>query len=289
MIDEVNKIIYNMLISGRGVFLPEVGTLFIERQGARRIDKNRLMSPRNVVAFSSQEQAPSLVDEIVAIASCQREQAQDIYERWIAKTRTDGELTIGGVGVLRGKSFVADKVFASTINPKGVKTLVIKKKSSHAWIYAVCAVAVVVALALFAYLQWGDNWGVNADVKPETVAVIPADQEPEAQALAETKADDQTTAAAPANATVVTPEPQAASKPSTYAYYVVMGVFSTEENAARAVEQLRSNIKDVSAEVLPMGSKHMVTAFGSNSREECNTFVRSYRDIYPDLWVYNKK
>lgn len=289
MIDEVNKIIYNMLISGRGVFLPEVGTLFIERQGARRIDKNRLMSPRNVVAFSSQEQAPSLVDEIVAIASCQREQAQDIYERWIAKTRTDGELTIGGVGVLRGKSFVADKVFASTINPKGVKTLVIKKRSSHAWIYAVCAVAVVVALALFAYLQWGDSWGVNADVKQETVAVIPADQEPEAQILAETKADDQATAAAPANATVVTPEPQAASKPSTYAYYVVMGVFSTEENAARAVEQLRSNIKDVSAEVLPLGSKHMVTAFGSNSREECNTFVRSYRDIYPDLWVYNKK
>ena len=62
-----------------------------------------------------------------------------------------------------------------------------------------------------------------------------------------------------------------------------------EEAAARAVEQLRSNIKDVSAEVLPLGSKHMVTAFGSNSREECNTFVRSYRDIYPDLWVYNKR
>ena len=68
----------------------------------------------------------------------------------------------------------------------------------------------------------------------------------------------------------------------------IYGNFS-EENAARAVEQLRSNIKDVSAEVLPLGSKHMVTAFGSNSREECNTFVRSYRDIYPDLWVYNKK
>ena len=66
MIEEVNKIIYNMLISGRGVYLPGVGTLFIERQGARRIDKNRLMSPRNVVVFSSQEQAPSLVDEIVA-------------------------------------------------------------------------------------------------------------------------------------------------------------------------------------------------------------------------------
>lgn len=289
MIDEVNKIIYNMLISGRGVFLPEVGTLFIERQGARRIDKNRLLSPRNVVTFSSQEQAPSLVDEIVAIASCQREQAQDIYERWIAKTRTEGVLTIGGVGVLRGKSFVADKTFAATINPKGVKTLVIKKKSSLAWIYAVCAVAVVVALALFAYLQWGDSWGVNADVKPEVVAVIPAEQEPAAETHAKTNAEEAVTAAEPANETVAAPEPQAAPAHSAYAYYVVMGVFSTEENAARAVEQLRSNIKDVGAEVLPLGNKHMVTAFGSNSREECNTFVRSYRDIYPDLWVYNKK
>ena len=37
MVGEVNKIIYNMLISGRGVYLPEVGSLFIERQGARRI------------------------------------------------------------------------------------------------------------------------------------------------------------------------------------------------------------------------------------------------------------
>ncbi|MBO5983806.1 MAG: SPOR domain-containing protein [Rikenellaceae bacterium] len=74
-----------------------------------------------------------------------------------------------------------------------------------------------------------------------------------------------------------------------YAYYVVMGVFSSEQNAQRAVEQLRSNIKDAAAEVRPFGDKYMVTAFGSDKREECNVFVRSYHDIYPDLWIYNKK
>ncbi len=279
MIDEVNKIIFNMLISGRGVYLPEVGTLFIERQAARRIDKNRLMSPRNVVAYSSHEQAPSLVDEIVTIASCQREQAQDIYERWIAKTRTATELTIGGVGVLRGKSFVADKAFASTINPKGVKTLVVRKKrSSHVWIYAVGAIAVVVALAFLGYLQWGDEWGFGVGKKAEAVAVVPVEKT-EVVAVNE--------GAEPATAT---PQPQAAPvQREPYAYYVVMGVFSTEENAGRAVEQLRANIKDVGAEVLPFGSKYMVTAYGSDSRAECNTFIRSYSDIYPDLWVYNKK
>lgn len=294
MIEEVNKIIYNMLISGRGVFLPGVGTLFIERQGARRIDKNRLMSPRNVVAFSSQEQAPSLVDEIVAIAGCQRQQAEDIFERWIAKTREGADVTIGGVGVLRGKSFIADKTFNSTINPKGVRTLVVRRQSSHAWIYAVCGVAVAVALAFFAYLQWGDSWGIDqanvASDKPQEQTVT---AEPAVDPVAE-RNEEQVAgrSAEPLSATeqAASPDvqPQVVQNKA-YAYYVVMGVFSSEQNAQRAVEQLRSKIKDAAAEVRPFGDKYMVTAFGSDQREECNVFVRSYHDIYPDLWIYNKK
>ena len=95
MVGEVNKIIYNMLISGKGVFLPEVGTLYIERQGARKISENKLIGPRNVVNFTSQEQAPSLVAEIVSIAGCSEEQAQDIYNRWLLKTREGNTVTIG--------------------------------------------------------------------------------------------------------------------------------------------------------------------------------------------------
>lgn len=294
MIEEVNKIIYNMLISGRGVFLPGVGTLFIERQGARRIDKNRLMSPRNVVAFSSQEQAPSLVDEIVAIAGCQRQQAEDIFERWIAKTREGADVTIGGVGVLRGKSFIADKTFNSTINPKGVRTLVVRRRSSHAWIYAVCGVAVAVALAFFAYLQWGDSWGIDqanvASDKPQEQTVA---AEPTVDPVAERNEEQvagQSAEPLSATAQAASPDvqPQVVQNKA-YAYYVVMGVFSSEQNAQRAVEQLRSNIKDAAAKVRPFGDKYMVTAFGSDKREECNVFVRSYHDIYPDLWIYNKK
>ena len=294
MIEEVNKIIYNMLISGRGVFLPGVGTLFIERQGARRIDKNRLMSPRNVVAFSSQEQAPSLVDEIVAIAGCQRQQAEDIFERWIAKTREGADVTIGGVGVLRGKSFIADKTFNSTINPKGVRTLVVRRRSSHAWIYAVCGVAVAVALAFFAYLQWGDSWGISqtnvasSHPQEQTVAAEPT-VDPVAERNEEQVAGQ---SAEPLSATAQAASPDVQPQVvqnKAYAYYVVMGVFSSEQNAQRAVEQLRSNIKDAAAEVRPFGDKYMVTAFGSDQREECNVFVRSYHDIYPDLWIYNKK
>ncbi len=282
MVEEVNKIIYNMLISGRGVYLPDVGTLFIERQGARRIAKDRLLSPRNVVTFSSQEQAPSLVDEIVAIAGCQQSQAQDIYARWREKTRQGSDVTIGGIGVLRGKSFTADKGFAAAINPKGVKTLVVRRRRSNAWIYILCGVAIVAALAIFAFLQWGSEWGLGAKQSKYEVESV---AEPVAEVVTEADVEHEAdTNEDPNTKTIARP-----IEPQTYPYYVVMGVFSTEQNAARAVEQLRSKIKEATGEVLPYGDKYMVTAFGSNSRSECNLFIGAYGDVYPDLWVYNKK
>ena len=280
MIEEVNKIIYNMLISGRGVLLPEIGALYIERQAARKLADGRLLTPRNVVLYSKQEQAPSLVDEIVAIASCSTEQAQDIYERWRAKTYQQGVLTIGGIGKLKGGSFTMDKGFMGVINPQGVKTIVVRKKSSNKWLYAVVGVAVLVALGFFAYVMWGDKIMGGASEKPAQEQVVVPEQTVAEQTIV---------------ADSVAVQPQAVEQPqevkrNEYAYYVVMGIFSTPENAERAVSQVQSKIKDVECVVLPFkGGKHMVTIFGGDSAADCNAFARSYRDIYPDLWVYNKK
>ena len=273
MVGEVNKIIYNMLISGRGVRLPQIGTLYIERQGARRISEDRLLSPRNVVAFSSHDEAPSLVDEIVAIAGCQTSQAEDIYERWKSKTLVDGVLTIGGVGQLKGKSFQMEQPFNSAINPKGVKTLVVRrpKSRSNGWLYAVCGVCVIVALCICGYLMWGDSLFHKSNTENVVAAEPTVQSQPEPSA--------------PSVAPAQTPNVQNRR----YAYYVVMGVFSTEANADRAIEQVRTKASEAKCEVLPFGSKFMVTMYGSDSREDCNTFARSYRDQFPDLWIYNKK
>lgn len=282
MIEEVNKIIYNMLISGRGVFLPEVGTLYIERQAARKLADGRLLSPRNAVVFAEGKQAPSLVDEIVAIAGCGVEQAQDIYERWQAKTLQQGVLTIGGVGVLKGKSFSTDKAFHSAINPQGVKTLVLRKKSSNAWLYVVSGVAVVIALGFLAYLMWGDKFMGKQNAEKVAVEQVVAPETPavEAEQVAEGEAAEQ--AAEPVA------EPQVVNN-SSYAYYVVVGIFSTPENAERAVKDAQAKVKEANCVVMPFKNKHMVTIFGSDNVADCNTFARSYRDVYPDLWVYNKK
>lgn len=273
MIEEVNKIIYNMLISGRGVELPGIGVLFIERQAARKIAEDRVLSPRNVVTFSQTEQAPSLVDEIISIAKCERAQAEDIYERWKAKTYVDGKLTIGGVGLLTERGFTPEKAFAAAINPQGVKTIVIRKRKSHIWLYAVSVVAIVVALAFLGYIMWGGD----KSVAPQSAAPVVAEQVQSQPAV------DSVAVAEPVAPVVQEPVVGA------YAYYVVMGIFSTPENAARAEADAKKKIGDVKCEVLPFKDKYMVTIFGSNNRSECNTFVASYSDVYGDLWVYNKK
>ena len=171
MVGEVNKIIYNMLVSGRGVYLPDVGSLYVERQAARKIATYKLLSPRNVVAFQSDEQAPSLVNEIVAVAGCSTEQATDIYHRWSAKTREGNIIKIGGVGVLNHKSFVMESEFASAINPKGVKTIVIRRRS-NTWLYAICAACVLVALGFCAYIMFGGEPGSKIKNESKVVETV---------------------------------------------------------------------------------------------------------------------
>lgn len=303
MVGEVNKIIYNMLVSGRGVYLPEVGSLYIERQAARKISADKLLSPRNVVAFQSGEQAPSLVAEIVAVAGCSSEQAADIYQRWSAKTREGSNIKIGGVGVLNHKSFVMESDFASAINPKGVKTIVIRRRS-NTWLYALCAVCVLVALGFLGYIMFGGEQKPTvkrAESTAQTEAQPAAEQSAAESANVEGQVNttDNTTAAVTTTATTATSSDTstqtaqttdtAATTSTDYEYYVVMGIFSTEENAQRAIAQAESRIKDLNCRVLPFKDKFMVTLFGSDKIGDCNSFANSYRDIYADLWVYRKK
>jgi hypothetical protein len=299
MVGEVNKIIYNMLVSGRGVYLPDVGSLYVERQAARKISADKLLSPRNVVAFQSGEQAPSLVNEIVAVAGCSVEQAADIYQRWSAKTREGSNIKIGGVGVLNHKSFVMESEFASAINPKGVKTIVIRRRS-NTWLYAICAVCVLVALGFCGYMMFGSKQTIDA-MRIEPIAKV-VEQPAATDAVAQGVEGEVATSANSANSAggnavtstnastqLAQPTETVANSGADYEYYVVMGIFSTEENAQRAIAQAESRIKDVSCKVLPFKDKFMVTLFGSDKIGDCNAFANSYRDIYADLWVYKKK
>lgn len=318
MVEEVNKIIYNMLIGGKVVLLPGVGTLYIERQGARRISKDRLLSPRNAVNFSSQsDEGSSIVDEIVAIAGCGEEQARDIYDRWLSKTREGKRLTIGGVGVLNDKSFSPEPGFNAAINPGGVKTLVVRQRN-NTWLYAVSGVCAAVALCVGIYMLAGDSlFGGVSVVDGSDAGPVAATVAGDSTQLAQPVTGDSLSAAA-----AVTPAAEgAASAPATavaartgmssslaeisasdtniemvaaaasadYRFWVVAGVFSTEQNASRALEQAAKHIKDMDGRIVPFKGKFIAAVYGSDKRTDCNAFAKSYSDIYPDLWIYEVK
>lgn len=282
MVGEVNKIIFNMLISGRGVYMPQIGTLYVERQGARKISEHRLLSPRNVVRFTTQEQAPSLVSEIATIASCELVQAEDIYSRWLTKTQEGNIVTIEGIGKLTDKSFAAEESFNKTINPDGVKTIIVRsRRKSHVWLFVLSGVCIVIALGILAYLLWGDG------TSSATAPAAPQPVTPQTEVVAESA--DSLVTAQQTTEQATQPTEVAAPTNKEYAHYVVMGIFANEDNANRAAEQVAVKIKDASCTIIPFKNKHMVTVFGSDSRADCNTFAASYRDIYPDLWIYDKE
>ena len=285
MVGEVNKIIYNMLVSGRGVNLPDIGSLYVERQAARKIADNKMLSPRNVVNFTTQVQAPSLIDEITTIAGCEQTKSQDIYERWLAKTRIDNTLTIEGIGKLVDKSFIMDEEFNTTLNPNGSKVLVLRRKQSHLWLYILSAVCVIFALGMLAYIMWGGDTKTVETTQTMEVAITTEPTPVAAQDSLKTEAlqhEGQTTPAAQT-------QTQTQTQATEYTFYVVMGVFKEEANAARAIEQVEKNIKDVTCTIRPFKDKHMVTIFGSNKRSDCSTFAKAYSDIYPNLWIYENK
>jgi hypothetical protein len=315
MVTEVNKIIFNALVGGRGVYLPEVGTLYIERQAARKISNTKLLSPRNVVAFSSQEQAASLVREIETIASCSESQAADIYERWLKQTRVENTLIIDGIGVLVDKSFRMEEEFAATINPQGVKTLVLRKKSSHWWIYLIAILCALLSLGAVGYYFFFDGftWSEQTELLEEDAVedVASYGYASESVALAEPETTT-TIAEAPAaevatqTVGVVTNQKSSSKGSSTqaeaavdvakaqggefqYAYYVVCGIYADSNNVPRAISQVKRAIAGVECTIFPYRNKSMITVFGSDDRAECQQYINSHNSQLSGLWIYKAK
>ena len=89
---------------------------------------------------------------------------------------------------------------------------------------------------------------------------------------------------------VVTPAPTAIGQMTSGVSYVVVGVFSTEENARKYIEQMARRNPEVECRVYAFqGSKFMVSGFESTDGAEASAFIRNHRATLPDLWVHKRK
>lgn len=255
----------------------------------------------------------------------QREQAQvasqarDIYDRWLMRTRQDDVLTIEGVGVLKFKHFTPDEAFDRRINPQGHTPVRIHRPRRFDGVMWIGIAAIVFVVAFTAYWWLGNRRdavaGRSASEPVTLVAAAPAATEHSAAAEAsadgvgaDSVTDPAAAGTAPAAAGVESAAQNAAPVLRTEApadtapaadgeparlvsgrRYVVLGVYSTPENAARAARLALEKEGSFRCGVYRFGAKFMVSPFESEDAEACTLFIRAHAETFPGMWTYTAR
>lgn len=273
MVNEVNKLIYNTLAEHNAVVLPRVGSLVVVRRMAK-MEGNRVVAPTFAVEFSSAEEGVSLCDVIASVANISPSEAEDIYLRWLDKVREGNALTISGVGTLRDKSFVTDAELQKAINLADKAPIKIHSRSRKP--YLAIAAVVVALLGFGAYLfLTKDRVASPAPTKVEVVADIPAP----APTVVEVAEEEVVTESAPVRWI----------DRDDIRHWVVVGSYSTTENAERAVEDILRLQYSECCDILTLGKMYAVAVYGSSDKADCERFVRDNRDRFKQSWVHTPK
>lgn len=246
-------------------------------------------------------------------------QARDIYDRWLSRTQQDGVLTIEGVGVLKFKNFTPDEAFDRRINPQGHAPVRIHRPRRFDGVMWIGIAAIVFVVAFTAYWWLGNRRDAVAgrSVSEPVTLVAAAPAATEHSAAAEASADgvgaDSVTDPAAAGTAPAASGAEGAAQDAASALraeapadtapaadgeparlvsgrrYVVLGVFSTPENAARAAQLAREKEGSFRCGVYRFGAKFMVSPFESEDAEACTLFIRAHAEAFPGMWTYTAR
>ena len=299
MEEQIGRLVGNLLAGGGEIFLPGVGSLYTERQGARRLNRRTVLPPSRTVAFTSQQRGVSLVDEIARVMreaggyENPEAEAQAVYDRWIARVHRADLLTVEGVGELKFKNFIPDEAFDLRLNPQGrepVRVRVLYGGREFLLLYPEAPEAAAVTEIPAA----SDSFGtVEA---PDALVEAP----PTERSVAGESAAQAGGAASGASVPDAAPEPEIAEThpaqeqdaPTALLsgrHYVVLGVFSTEENARRAVRETEARESALRCRIYRFGGKFMVSPFSSDDAGACAQFIRVQDGRFPDMWTYTAR
>ncbi len=344
MIAEVGRLVGDRLAAGETLALPGVGSLSIERRGARRISRRMVEPPYRAVVFSSQLRGTPLADAIAAAAKCDAATARQVCDRWMAAVGREHGLRIDGVGELKFKHFTPDPAFDRVLNPQGHAPVRVSSGGDWVMWVGVCAIVAAIAIGGFGYyLYHPDLFGSRERVRPAAVvfesgsAASDAEGRTDALSGAEARNDvlsddsaltaagtaaaaDRSAAEREAFASTASPEhagahertaasergdvaaeapssktrpaagtPDAPARLVSGRHYAVIGVYSTPENAARAIREAAAKDPSLHCGVYRFGSKWMVSPFDAADADACAAFIRERRASFPDLWTYTAR
>lgn len=309
MVNEVNRIIKNTLISKGALTLPTVGTLRIVRKSAQLVGKG-ISTPEYAIIFSSSEDAQSLVDTIASVASISVADAEDIYLRWLDKVREDGRVVINGIGSICDKSFKAEDDIISKLNPNrgAVIALTKRRRRSVGCLSLIILMLICAAIGLYLYFTgYFANNSVQENVicaATESVEVIEEDVNVSTNIAYEVDdvvenhqvADgnnsiDQEVAEDVIIEEVTTPEEVVVGpwyEVDDIKHYVIIGSYKRCSNANGVIADLASNeAVEVDCQVIERGKMYSVAIFGSVNIATCESYVMEHKEQFPQAWIYS--
>ncbi len=297
MVNEVNKIVANILLSGREVRIGDLGTLFIRRYAAFRASRKSLTPSYRTIEFTSELRGSSLEDEIAILANVDRERAHDIFSHWLSEVSDSDTIRIDGVGTLRHHNFSVDESFSTTLNPNG-RTPIRLKPKANVVLYLFASLSILFALAIAGYVYIDSNDISLFNTKEIVADAVPQEQAEEQNVQSELPAESvkesemvelQTDQSEIQHTTISDVDTNDILSTTSGRSYVVLGVFSTSENAKRAIFQVQNSMRELHCSIYHYGNKYMVSLYDAPNRSECQEFIHSLGDAFKDLWIYSRK
>lgn len=282
MVGEVNKLIYNALIKYHAIYIPDVGTISVVRHSAAMGSKNELIPPHFDIEYSSHNRAKSLINILSENTGVDTKRAEEIYSRWLDKSREGSVVVIDRVGTLRDKSFEADKALIKALNIC-CEPLRVTRRRSNALLYVAIAIVAVCAIC------GGGWWYLNnqqidtaTEIVAETITEVEVAPKQELPSVVESQESEnkQIEDAATADDWRIRDDIR---------HWVVVGSYSTTENAERAIADIVKHMPDMQCDYFKLGSMYAVAVFGSADIDECQVFKKAHAKEFAQSWVYTPK
>ena len=297
MVNEVNKIIYNRLITERVVTLPGVGSLSLVRHAASMLSRDVVAAPKLTVEFSTQAAGGSIVDTIAIAGNVDVNMAEDIYSRWLEKVRSGSTLTIEGVGVLRNKSFEVDRELSALLNGAGATQInVVRNKMNRTVLWMMLILSVITTVISLAVIFKDDISAMlnkcssddveQAETTIEETSENTVEEDVVTDDVIKVLADVATEEEIVEESIEVAVTDDSWTTRRDIRHWVVAGSYSTEDNAESAVAAIEKKYPDVDCQIISLGKMYAVALYGSSDRDECAQYMRKHRENFGEVWIF---